>query len=137
MFEKYRNRYLVFMIVAAVMFVVLVVQLFVLTVVNGESYSAQAQTKKTRVISLTGNRGTIYDVNGTPLAYDEVSYNIEFYKDPTRSASSDRAYYTEIILKYSNIDNPFSLEEGDFIIAPSFSNVYYNVKDLDDHEKDD
>lgn len=99
MFEKYRNRYLVFMIVAAVMFVVLVVQLFVLTVVNGESYSAQAQTKKTRVISLTGNRGTIYDVNGTPLAYDEVSYNIEFYKDPTRSASSDRAYYTEIILK--------------------------------------
>lgn len=70
-------------------------------------------------------------------SYYRVSKDMEMRPDKISTSLYGENKYTEIILKYSNIDNPFSLEEGDFIIAPSFSNVYYNVKDLDDHEKDD
>ena len=70
-------------------------------------------------------------------SYYRVSKDMEMRPDKISTSLYGENKYTEIILKYSNIDNPFSLEEGDFIIAPSFSNVYYNVKDLNDHEKDD
>jgi len=98
MFAKLKNRYIIFSIVAFVMFAVLVLQLFSLTILNGAYYSEQSQTKKTRSITLTGQRGSIFDKNGIPLAYDEKSYNVEFYKDPAKSASSDKAHYTDIIL---------------------------------------
>jgi penicillin-binding protein 2 len=42
-------------------------------------------------------RGTIYDKNMIPLAYDQLSYNIQFYRDPSKSSSSDRAAYTQSI----------------------------------------
>ena len=85
------------------MFLALIVQLFNLTIIHGEEYTAQSQTRKRRSITLTGERGTIYDVNGVPLAYDQKSYDVEFYKDPEKSASSDRAYYTDIILETIDI----------------------------------
>lgn len=39
--------------------------------------------------------------------------------------------YTEMVLKYSLINNPFSIEEGDMIFATSMSTIYQAVKDTD------
>lgn len=103
MFEKAKDRYLFFIVLFVAMFAVLIFQLFNLTVINGDTYSEKAKTTKTRTITLKGNRGTIYDSNGIALAYDEVSYDVKFYKDPTRTASSDRANYTDIIIRTIDI----------------------------------
>lgn len=39
--------------------------------------------------------------------------------------------YTEMVLKYSQINNPFSLEEGDLIFAASMTSIYQAVKDTE------
>lgn len=39
--------------------------------------------------------------------------------------------YTEMILKYSMINNPFSLEKGDVIYAVTIDSIYHPVKDVD------
>lgn len=60
---------------------------------------ARLQEKTTKTIRLTGNRGTIYDANMVPLAFDEKSYDVQFYRDPSKSSQADRANYTQVILK--------------------------------------
>lgn len=39
--------------------------------------------------------------------------------------------YAEMILKYSQINNPFTLEDGDIIFATSLTNIYQPVKDTE------
>ena len=39
--------------------------------------------------------------------------------------------YNEMLLKYSLINNPFSIERGDLIFAASLSNIYNPVKDTE------
>ncbi len=70
-----------------------------LQIASGEVYAQQAQDKTTRTITLTGMRGTIYDKNMIPLAYDRRSYNVQFYRDPTLSSDDDRAEYTRSIIE--------------------------------------
>lgn len=42
--------------------------------------------------------------------------------------------YTEMVLKYSMINNPFAIEEGDLIFAATMTSIYQAVKDT---EKED
>lgn len=74
-------------------------KMYDMQVASGEVYAQEAQDKTTRTITLTGMRGTIYDANMTPLAYDRRSYDVQFYRDPTLSSDSDRAEYTRAILE--------------------------------------
>ena len=64
---------------------------------NQTVYSERAASRSTKTLSLVGMRGTIYDVNMTPLAYDRKSYNVTFYRDPSRSSAEDRETYTRSI----------------------------------------
>ena len=84
---------LILMIFAAVFF-----KMYDMLVASGEQYAQQAASKTTRSITLTGMRGTIYDANMIPLAYDKRSYNVQFYRDPTLSSDANRAEYTNAIL---------------------------------------
>lgn len=86
-------------IIFIALFTTMFVRLGQLTVSENEYYSAQAESKKTKTMTLTGMRGKILDVNMTPLAYNRQSYNVEFYRDPSRSSSSDRREYTEAIIE--------------------------------------
>ena len=74
------------------------VRLYSMIVSNSESYVARASTKSTKTITVYGKRGTIYDTNMVPLAYDETSYNVTFYRDPTKSTEADRANYTQVLI---------------------------------------
>ena len=65
---------------------------------NGDAYAATAASKSTKTISLYGMRGTIYDTNMVPLAYDRRSYNVTFYRDPSRTSAEDREAYTQILI---------------------------------------
>lgn len=98
-----RNRFIAFAVVAVLMFGVLFVQLFRLTIVEGDEHAAAAGALNTRTITVPGARGSILDQSGLPLAYDQKSYNVQFYRDPKKNTAADRAYYTGIIIDAINI----------------------------------
>ncbi len=80
------------------LFIVLFIQLIQLMLVNGKEYAAMSGALKQREIAISGARGSILDRNGLPLAYDEKSYNVQFYRDPNKNTDTDRAYYTSVII---------------------------------------
>ena len=69
----------------ALLFVILIIQLFDLQFRQGEEYAAGSANDLERNLRITGNRGTIMDVTGVPLAYDQNSFQVVFYKDSSLS----------------------------------------------------
>ncbi len=66
---------------------------------NGEDYATTAQSKSTKALTVYGMRGTIYDENMVPLAYDRTSYDIAFYRDPSKTNDTYRENYTQVIVR--------------------------------------
>ena len=89
--------------VILVVFSILIITLANLTIVKGDQYSDISEDKKRRTITLKGQRGEIFDVNGVPLAYDQESYDVVFSRDQSKTASSDNAYYTQILIETIDI----------------------------------
>lgn len=94
-----RARYVVISVLVLAIFAMTLLTMYDMQIVQNEEYIARAESKRTKTISLTGKRGTIYDCNLTPLAYDRDSFNVQFYRDPSRVSSADRAAYTQSIIK--------------------------------------
>ena len=97
--RPYRNRVLIVCLVLVLAFTAVFFRLDSLMIDGQEASTARASSRSTKTLSVTGMRGTIYDVNMTPLAYDRRSYNVTFYRDPSRSSAEDRKGYTRSILK--------------------------------------
>lgn len=66
---------------------------------DGDSYAATAESKSTKTMAVYGMRGTVYDTNMVPLAYNRRSFDITFYRDPSKSNAEYRANYTQVIIK--------------------------------------
>jgi len=96
-FFKNRANWLMLALIAV--FGVFFVMLFRLQIVEGEQYLSSSQSQLRREIRVTGTRGKILDTHGTPLAYMQKAYDIQFTKDPTKNSKADRAAYTQSILK--------------------------------------
>lgn len=79
-------------------FAAIFIRMYSMVISNSESYAERASTKSTKTITVYGKRGTIYDTNMVPFAYDETSYNVTFYRDPTKSSEEDRANYTQVLI---------------------------------------
>ena len=90
-------------VVVLLLFAGLTGQLASLQLRDGEEYNATAESRKMKTYTLKGERGMILDRNGIPLAYDEESYNVTFYRDPSRSSSDDLKNYTQILLRVMEI----------------------------------
>ena len=65
--EEHRSRFGVLGIVIIVVLSALLVRLWTMQVLNGESFAAQAENNRVREISLEAPRGRILDRNGEPL----------------------------------------------------------------------
>ena len=100
---NFKRRYVAFGGVILVVFSILIITLANLTIVKGDQYSDISEDKKRRTITLKGQRGEIFDVNGVPLAYDQESYDVVFSRDQSKTASSDNAYYTQILIETIDI----------------------------------
>ncbi|MEL7602163.1 MAG: penicillin-binding transpeptidase domain-containing protein [Bacillota bacterium] len=96
--SKAKGRFAILALVMLAMMTALILQLGNLTLAKGAEYAAQAESRSTETMYTTGARGRILDRNGIPLAYDETSYNVQFYRDPERLADDDSALYTESLL---------------------------------------
>ena len=79
-----------------VAFVVLVCAIADLQFIKKEKIKQSASVKHTRTLKIQGSRGKILDVNGIPLAQDEISYNLEFYRE--YNLKSEREQYTKSII---------------------------------------
>lgn len=99
MFSKLKTRYIAYIVVVFVLLTTLIVQLYSLNIRHAEEYTSQVSTNNEKTVSVKGARGSIMDKNGVLLAYDVSSYDVQFYKDPAENASSDRAFYTDVIQK--------------------------------------
>jgi len=89
----------VVVVAIGLLFAILLIAAANLQVVRGEQYIEAAEKAKVRTIVLRGSRGTIYDRNGLPLAYDEPSYDVEFLRDPGKKTTKDNAEYSKVLLE--------------------------------------
>lgn len=97
-----------------VAFVVLICSLADLQLINAAEYKAASNIKRTRTLKVEGTRGKVLDVNGIPLAQDEVSYNLEFYRE--YNLKSERQMYTDSIIFAIELINKYGRD-----IQPSFA----------------
>ncbi len=102
------NRYLMITISFALMFVILIGGLFNLQFRDGAEYAAGSTNDLERELRITGNRGTIMDSTGVPLAYDQNSFQVVFYKDSSLRLSG-----------YFNDEN----EEAEFTNAAMYTDI--------------
>ena len=78
--EKTNLRFNIITMLVYVIGIVLIVQLFNLQVVHGETYREQSNTRLSRVSDIEAARGSIYDRSGNELAGVKTQNNIEMYK---------------------------------------------------------
>ncbi|MDO9557134.1 MAG: penicillin-binding protein 2 [Coriobacteriia bacterium] len=71
--EDLKSRFAALGLVVIVMLAVLLVRLWTMQVLSGESYAAQAENNRVREISLDAPRGSIYDRNGVPLVVNRAA----------------------------------------------------------------
>lgn len=97
--KPYKGRVLAMALALLLVFGAIYARLYGMIVADSEKYAARASTKSTKTITVYGKRGTIYDTNMVPLAYDETSYDVTFYRDPTKSSERERAAYTQVLIE--------------------------------------
>ena len=122
MFEKFKSRYFAVIIAVVTLFAVLLGYFYYFMNSAKATGADDAQTavssedeQNIGKISKKGSRGRILDINGTVLAYDELSYDLQFTYDVSASASSDKANYTTIFEETIDI-----LEAGGAKLKPTF-----------------
>ena len=70
-----------------------------LTITEVEAYTAAVSQSTKAVTYQSGSRGKILDRNGKVLAYDEVTYNVRFYRDPNNTTPVDSMRYTHSLIE--------------------------------------
>lgn len=78
--EQVNFRFNIITILVYIIGIILIVQLFNLQIVNGESYREQSNTRLSRVSSVKASRGAIVDRSGNELTGVRTQYDIEIYK---------------------------------------------------------
>ncbi len=119
---KLNTRIWILIGIFLVMLGVLLIFLDKLAIRETEAYSAAVQQTTEVVTYQSGNRGTITDRNGKVLAYDETTYNVLFYRDPSNRTPVDSARYTHSLIEAIRI-----IEEG----GGSVIDTFYIVMDAD------
>ena len=77
------SRVIVMIVVLVLLAAILVQRLFQLQIVQGESFQDNFSLYITRERSLKSSRGNIFDRNGNPIAYNELSYCVTFEDNGT------------------------------------------------------
>jgi len=78
--EQINFRFNIITILVYIIGIILIIQLFNLQIVNGDSYREQSNTRLSRVTEIDAARGAIVDRTGNELAAVRTEYSIEIYK---------------------------------------------------------
>ena len=96
---------------------VMIVRLFNLQIVNGESYMNNFQLRIKREISIPGTRGNIYDRNGQLLAYNELAYSVVLRDTAEESSHHDMDLNDTIAKALDIIESNGDTVTSDFKIS--------------------
>jgi penicillin-binding protein 2 len=103
------QRILSFAALTALIFLIFIGRLFLIQIINGEQWAAQAEENRIREISLAPSRGVIFDRNGIVLARNVPSYNVVVQ---AADLPDDRGAIQDIIRSLSEIiDLPINRSE--------------------------
>ena len=96
--KPYLKRMLMLSGILVLVFAAFIVRINFMIRSRGDAYAERAETRSAKTITLYGQRGTIYDTNMVPLAYDRRSFNVTFYRDPLKNSDADRLAYTQTLV---------------------------------------
>ncbi len=101
MTDRFNTRIVILVALMVAAFLFLGIYYYALAAGVGEEETAEEKKGESllRSVETTGMRGSVLDKNGIPLAYDTASYDVQFLMDPTKTAASDKAYYTDVFQK--------------------------------------
>ena len=102
--EQINFRFNIIVVIVYIIGIILIVQLFNLQVLNGETYREQSNTRLSRVTSIKSARGSIVDRTGTELAGIATQYSIEMYKTNIANEQLNTS-----ILKLVNLLNEYQV----------------------------
>lgn len=121
-----KSRLFVLSVVMLILFGVLIQRIFVLQIINGETYlnNYTLRIQKERVIS--GTRGNIYDSTGKLLAYNELSYAVTFEDNGVYDTTKqrNREMNKELNTLISMIEKQGDTILNDFQIQKNAEGVY-------------
>ena len=106
--EQINFRFNIIVVIVYIIGIILIVQLFNLQVLNGETYREQSNTRLSRVTSIKSARGSIVDRTGTELAGIATQYSIEMYKTNIANEQLNTS-----ILKLVNLLNEYQVAYTD------------------------
>ena len=94
LYELTSNRLFVVFAIICVSFLVLAGRLFSLQIAEGKTYEQELTLSIVRTLSIPAPRGTVYDRNGKPLAYNRAAFSVQIddsvtiaYEDKTAVAA--------------------------------------------------
>lgn len=124
--QVFGSRTFIIGTVFAALFCILILRIFNLQIVNGESYLNDYLYRAERTIDIPSTRGIIYDKNGVPLAYNEIAYAVMIADDGSQNNTQlNQTIYDAIQIIEKNGDslvNDFSITldaDGEFIFTTS------------------
>ncbi len=117
-FKKINLRTLIMSFVAVGTACGLLYRLFLLQIVNGETYLSNFKLRIRREVSIASTRGNIYDRNGKLLAYNELAYSVTM-NDLGTSSSAHSQDLNDTIEKVIDI-----VEENGDTITSDFDVVW-------------
>lgn len=122
------SRLVIIGIILLAMMATLIVQLFRVTIAQGEAYTEEATQLSGRTIITKGKRGQILDRNGLVLAYDEACFNVEFLRNGNNRTSYDKAVYTESMINAIEIieRGGSSVIDTSYITMDESGNIVYD-----------
>ncbi len=94
-----RSRLFIIGAFFTVLFIILFHRLFVLQVVEGEDYLEQFTYRIQKETEIAAPRGTIYDCNGTVLAYDRMIYSVIIENSTLSSDNETRNTMIENLIR--------------------------------------
>lgn len=120
------SRLVILATVFVALFCILIIRIFYLQIVNGESYLNDYLYSAERTIDIPSTRGIIYDRNGVELAYNELAYAVMISDDGSQNNTQlNQTIYHAIQIIEKNGDsliNDFSITldaDGEFIFTTS------------------
>ncbi|MCD7766788.1 MAG: hypothetical protein LUH53_09815, partial [Lachnospiraceae bacterium] len=84
------SRIVVLVVIAVLLSAVILQRLFYLQIVMGESYQENFSLSILKEKTVSAARGNIYDRNGVPLAYNEISNCVTFEDDQTYDTTKEK-----------------------------------------------
>ena len=144
------SRLVILSTVFVALFCILIIRIFYLQIVNGESYLNDYLYSAERTIDIPSTRGIIYDRNGVELAYNELAYAVMISDDGSQNNTElNKTIYDaiQIIEKNGNtLINDFSITldaDGEFIFTTSsdikrlgFLRDIYGKRSIDELDTD-